>query len=218
LALTSIVYNLIDISNRARSMRSRANGLLLLWLRRLESYGDTPPDPIVVQYWTHVQRVADLIKDGDLNVRRDRELLERFLRWVDHWEPRRKTFIHKIITWLKHSYPAEGLWEIVRFPPHAVLGQAPPSVATLDWPERAAFDHPGWSYIWEQLWAEQPDSSHLVELGRRWLWAAPAGQGAWTYVWEPMRVRSLITTGRPALASCPPYAGRAQMPGARQVA
>jgi len=100
---------------RSGQLRNRVDALILTWLRNPSSFGDDPKPHINLQRLGYVQRVVDLVVSGALSVTEDREPLERFLRWVDSWEPERKSQLHRIFDFLRHSYPAPGLWDMVRF-------------------------------------------------------------------------------------------------------
>ena len=94
-------------------LRDRVDTLLVAWLRHPGSYGVDPKPYIYIQRQSYVQRVADLIDSGSLDVKADREPLKRFLLWVDCWAPERKAQIHRTLDFLKHKYPVPGLWDIV---------------------------------------------------------------------------------------------------------
>lgn len=52
---------------------------------------------------------------GALDVSDDRDALERFLWWVNQWDLEWKLRLQTLISFLEYKYPAEGLWEIVKF-------------------------------------------------------------------------------------------------------
>ncbi len=56
-----------------------------------------------------------MVEMYDLSVIRDREVLERFLRWINTWYPKRKGQVKPIFDYLNDSYPIPGLWDIVIF-------------------------------------------------------------------------------------------------------
>jgi hypothetical protein len=100
---------------RSELLRSRVDALLLRWLRHSVSYGEDPKPHYNIQRRSYVQRIADLLDSGDLNVVQDRDALERFMRWVNNWESAQKAAVLPTIEFLARRYPAAGLWDIVKF-------------------------------------------------------------------------------------------------------
>ena len=112
---TLLCYLISAAGLHSGQLRNRVDALLLMWLRNPTSFGDDPKPHINLQLPHHVQRVVDLVVSGALSVTADPEPLERFLRWVDSWEPERKSQLYRTLDFLRHSYPAPGLWDMVRF-------------------------------------------------------------------------------------------------------
>lgn len=113
---TTLLSYLIDAPGlRTGRLRGRVDDLLLRHLRHPFSFGDNPRPHQNIQRRSSVQRVADLVEGGALSVVEDRETLERFLRWVNNWEPMWKEYIRPIINDLASRYPAPGLWDLVKF-------------------------------------------------------------------------------------------------------
>jgi hypothetical protein len=114
--ITALFSHLIDASKSCpEQLRSGADALFIRWLRYPASFGDRLNLHYNFQRRNYIQRIADLLDSGDLNVVEDREALERFLRWINNWEPERKLNVHPIIRILERKYPAPGLWDIVKF-------------------------------------------------------------------------------------------------------
>jgi DNA-nicking Smr family endonuclease len=95
--------------------RRRVDDLLLRWLRHPASFGDDPKPHANIQRRSYVSRVIELIDSGALSVTEDRDALERFMRWVNNWEPAEKAVLISAIDYLERRHPAEGLWDIVKF-------------------------------------------------------------------------------------------------------
>ncbi len=62
-----------------------------------------------------VLKVVDLLRQGLLDVERDRRGLEDFLRWVDGWRPESKSEIRRLIGYLRTTYPQTTVWDVVTF-------------------------------------------------------------------------------------------------------
>jgi hypothetical protein len=105
---------LIDADQSAEgNLRVRIDTLFLQWLRNPRSFGRDPVPQINIQRASYFKRVADLIVSGTLDIFVDREPLERFLNWVALWQPQYKSQLKEMLYFLKNSYPAPGLWEIL---------------------------------------------------------------------------------------------------------
>jgi hypothetical protein len=114
--LTTLLSYLIGAPGlRSGLPRERVDILLLTWLRNPLSFGRDPLPHVNIQQSSCVQRVVDLVVAGGIDVTSDRECLERFLQWVDEWEIERKRQLIPKFRFLRRNYPAEGLWEIVKF-------------------------------------------------------------------------------------------------------
>ena len=100
---------------RSGEFRTRVDNLLMAWLRNPLSFGSRPLPHIGVQRTAYVQRIADLIASDCLSVTDDHEPLERFLEWVNNWEPKRKLQLLPIFEVLWREYPVADLWDVVEF-------------------------------------------------------------------------------------------------------
>jgi hypothetical protein len=109
---------------RAGESRTRVDTLFAAWLRNPSSYGIDPKAHLALQRRTYFVGVGKLLESGALTLPSDRDALERFLRWVNTWEPRSKATLRPDLAWLKQNYPEPGLWEIVQIP------EEPPHPAT----------------------------------------------------------------------------------------
>ncbi|MCD4767858.1 MAG: hypothetical protein K8R34_15295, partial [Methanosarcinales archaeon] len=83
---------------RFGQLRTRVDMLLMIWLRNPASFGSDINPNINLQRWSYFQRIIDLIVSEDLDVVADRKAIERFLYWVNSWEPKRKSKLLKKIT------------------------------------------------------------------------------------------------------------------------
>ncbi|HYU97925.1 MAG TPA: hypothetical protein VE977_03810, partial [Pyrinomonadaceae bacterium] len=118
---TAIVLSFLLDSTRGQSdpIRRRVDSLFLQWIRHPQGGGaDTKRYPNI-QRVEWLRRVGDLLASGELDVARDRLVLEQFLRWVDSWEAWRKAQHQTIsaIESLKRRFPAPHLWDSVRSRP-----------------------------------------------------------------------------------------------------
>ena len=115
--LSSILMNLLYLSQNVEELRETVDGYFVEWLRCPDSFNNVPPGPFIVQQMSKVmvRRVADLLEAGTLDVDRDREPLMKFLRWVNTWEPECKQEVRVLFGSLKKDFPTDGLWEIVQF-------------------------------------------------------------------------------------------------------
>jgi hypothetical protein len=118
---TAIVLSFLLDSTRGQSdsIRKRVDSLFLQWIRHPQGGGaDTKRYPNI-QRVEWLRRVGDLLSSGELDVARDRQALERFLRWVDSWEGWRKAQHQTIsaIESLRRRFPAPQLWNSVRLRP-----------------------------------------------------------------------------------------------------
>jgi len=98
---------------RSGEFRERVDALLVVWLRNPFSFGTSPVPHIGMQRPAYVQRIVDLVVSGTLSLTHDREHLERFLQWVDTWEPEKKWRLLSVFDLLWRNYPASDLWDIV---------------------------------------------------------------------------------------------------------
>ena len=115
--ITTLFSYLIGASGlRYGTLCDRVDALLITWLRNPSSFGTSPAPYIAVQRPAFVQRIVDLLASGDLSVTHDREHLERFLHWVNNWEPEQKSRLLSTFDYLRHNYPTVDLWDIVELP------------------------------------------------------------------------------------------------------
>ena len=90
--------------------------LLLIWLRNPNSYGiNLKANNISIQSTFYVERIAEFIVSGALDISADYEPIGRFLSWVDNWDPKCKLQVKSVLASLKQDYPASNLWDIVEF-------------------------------------------------------------------------------------------------------
>ena len=116
LIATVFSYLTSAASLRDGEPRGRVDTLLVAWLRNPSSYGIDPKAHWALQRRTYFVGVGKLLESGALTLPSDRDALERFLRWVNTWEPRRKATLRPDLARLKQHYPEPGLWEIVEIP------------------------------------------------------------------------------------------------------
>ncbi len=111
------VFRAINVFHRklrSGQLCNRVDMLYLAWLRNPASFGSYSKPHLNLQRLSYVQRVIDLIVSGALDITADYEPIERFLHWVNSWEPERKSQLYRKFDFLKHNYPAPGLWDIVK--------------------------------------------------------------------------------------------------------
>ena len=96
--------------------RTRVDTLFVAWLRSPSSYGIDPKAHWALQRRSYFVGVGKLLESGALTLPWDRDALERFLQWVNTWEPSWKEKLRTALAWLKQHYPEQGLWEIVELP------------------------------------------------------------------------------------------------------
>ncbi len=99
---------------RSDQLRKRVDTLFLAWLRNPAAFENYSKPHINLQQSSYVQRVIDLIVSDALDINADYEPLERFLHWINSWEPERKSQLYRRFDFLKYNYPAPGLWDIVK--------------------------------------------------------------------------------------------------------
>ena len=93
---------------------NRVDTIFNAWIRYHRSFGGDLFPNISIQQLGYVERMVYLIDVGILNLNTDRSSIERFLYWVNNWKPERKKQLIPIFDDIKHKYPAQGLWEIVK--------------------------------------------------------------------------------------------------------
>ena len=102
---------------REGGRRQQIDGLFIEWLRIPGSFGQYPKPHLNIQRPSYVQRVIDLVISQTLDVTADREPLERFLHWVDTWDPECKSLLYRSFDFLRHRYSPLTLWNIVQIDP-----------------------------------------------------------------------------------------------------
>ncbi len=111
-ALMVIVLSaMLDVEGHGK----RVDALFMAWLRHPTSYGPSRATPKGFQRMEFVQRVADLLGWGDLDVKKDREPLARFAAWVNSWSTGNRFKVRRILGTLQRNFPAQGVWDQVRF-------------------------------------------------------------------------------------------------------
>lgn len=95
---------------------SRVDVLLASWMRHPASFGPDRATPPEFQRPEWVQRAADLLGWGTLDVDRDRDALRRFFAWVNSWKPRHRWQVRRVIQVLERNFPAPDVWRLVHFP------------------------------------------------------------------------------------------------------
>ena len=98
-----------------RPLKDRVDELLLAWLRHPDSFGVRPKPQDGIQRVNYFLRVKEFICQSRLNVKTDRDVLERFLSWVNLWDLKCKLELRDELEDLRQSYPAPGLWDIIKF-------------------------------------------------------------------------------------------------------
>jgi hypothetical protein len=89
--------------------------LFLRWVRHEGTFGPARATPPVFQHEAFVQRMADLVGWGELDVSRDRDALRRLLAWVNGWTLKNRFRVRRTLDTLRRNFPAPGLWEAVTF-------------------------------------------------------------------------------------------------------
>ncbi|MBI5514259.1 MAG: hypothetical protein HY909_10850 [Deltaproteobacteria bacterium] len=89
--------------------------LFVRWVRHAGTFGPARATPPAFQHEAFVQRMADLVGWGDLEVARDRDGLQRFLAWVNGWALKNRFRVRRTLDTLRRNFPAPGLWEAVTF-------------------------------------------------------------------------------------------------------
>src|SRR5581483_5392369 len=93
----------------------RVDALFAAWLRHPASYGPGRATPREFQRPEFVQRVADLLGWGELDVVRDRDALSRFAAWVASWSTGSRFKVRRIVQTLRRNFSAGGVWDQIRF-------------------------------------------------------------------------------------------------------
>ncbi len=113
------IYRAFGYIVSARSLQTevfqdRVDKLFTRWLRNPISFPALNTH-INNQRPSYFQRVENLIIHNKLDINEDSAALERFLKWINLWDAKKKETIRKSLDKLKNKYPTSDLWEIVRF-------------------------------------------------------------------------------------------------------
>ena len=84
------------------------------WLLHPASFGASRATPAEFQREQFVQRVADLVGWGSIDVMRDADALTRFFAWVNTWTPKNKSAVRRTIWSLRRNFPNPAVWNTVR--------------------------------------------------------------------------------------------------------
>lgn len=98
------------------SERDRVDAILAGWMRNASTFGPDRATPPPFQRSEFVQRVADLLGWGTLEIGRDRGALARFLAWVNSWTVKNKFKIKRTLDAMRRNFPAPDLYKMVHFP------------------------------------------------------------------------------------------------------
>ncbi|WP_146048752.1 ATP-binding protein [Pseudanabaena sp. BC1403] len=101
-------------SLQTESFQDKVDNLFIRWLKNPISFGDSIAH-IKIQRLSYFQIFSNLIIREKLNIEKDRDCLERFLKWINLWESNNKESIRKSLDYLKYNYPNPNLWQIVQF-------------------------------------------------------------------------------------------------------
>ena len=113
--LDVIISYLIGISLRAPVLNNTVDSLFVLWLRHPGSYSEKKAPFYGVQRKSYLQRVVLLLKGQKLNMITDRDVLIRFIHWVNLWRPEKKAQLRGIINHLRNDFPDPDLWDLVMY-------------------------------------------------------------------------------------------------------
>jgi hypothetical protein len=103
---------LIELSRE----RDGVDALFVEWLRHPQSYGPGRGTPPSFQKAEFVQRVADLLGWGSIDIEKDRGALERFLDWVDSWTVKNRFKVRRTLDVMRRNFGAPELWRRVHYP------------------------------------------------------------------------------------------------------
>ncbi len=96
--------------------RDAVDQIFVEWLRHKASYGPGRSTPPMFQKTEFVQRIADLLGWGSIDVVKDREALERFLDWVDSWSVKNRFKVRRALDVARRAFGAPELWRRVHYP------------------------------------------------------------------------------------------------------
>jgi len=92
----------------------RINILLSDWVLSELLCPKNHPSQEKIESFAFARRVLLLVYFGKLDIKNDRSAIERFLRWVDQWDPANKVSLPRILNFLKREVPDTELWDIVQ--------------------------------------------------------------------------------------------------------
>lgn len=96
--------------------RDAVDAIFVAWLRNPGSYGGARATPPAFQKQHFVQRLADLLGWGTLDVQKDKQSLARFAAWVNTWTPKNKHRARRAIEALRRNFEAPDVWKVIRIP------------------------------------------------------------------------------------------------------
>ena len=99
------------INNRAirtGELRSRVDTWVIQWIKHAASFSNLPKPQI--QRPDIVQRIADLLYSGKLDVTADEQALAKFLRWLNRWDATKKSGVREFVEELSTAFPRGELW------------------------------------------------------------------------------------------------------------
>jgi hypothetical protein len=113
------IYQAFSFIISARSLHDsefndRVDNIFMQWLHNPVSFGESIVHPLS-QRKAYLKRVSVLIYRHKLDVQEDREVIIRFLSWVNLWEPVNKEAIRRDLDDLKSKFPDPELWNIIQF-------------------------------------------------------------------------------------------------------
>ena len=108
--MTILLSVLVDIPNQ----QDAVDRLFRSWVLHPASFGASRATPAEFQRDAFVQRLADMVGWGSLDVVRDADALTRFFAWVNTWTPKNKNAVRRTIWTLRRNFPNPALWNSVR--------------------------------------------------------------------------------------------------------
>ena len=97
-----------------RGYRDRVNDWFSDWFRHASSFLNPPRPP--GQRPQFIERLAECLYGGDLDLVRDRESLRKFLLWVSRWSPENKSRAQAQLEELSVAFPDPTIWGVIDFP------------------------------------------------------------------------------------------------------
>ncbi len=99
-----------------RKERDAVDAMFVEWLRHPSSYGPGRGTPPPFQKAEFVQRVADLLGWGTIDIEKDRGALERFLDWIDSWSVKNRFRVRRTLDVMRRNFGSPDLWRRVHYP------------------------------------------------------------------------------------------------------